>query len=91
MLRYTQEEYNFKLSLKNVVLPRVDRKQTEKISDDQQKKLISYLKANISLTAFGIMLSLFMGLMWTSGIRRSVSGEQFSESHLLIAREKQRS
>lgn len=62
MLRYAQEEYNFKLSLKNVVLPRVDRKQTEKISDDQQKKLITYLKANISLTAFGIMLSLFMGL-----------------------------
>ncbi len=28
----------------------------------EQKKLVSYLKANMSLTAFGILLSLFMGL-----------------------------
>lgn len=62
MLKYAQEEYGFKLSLKNVVLPKSERKQVEKISDTEQKKLVSYLKANMSLTAFGIMLSLFMGL-----------------------------
>ena len=50
MLKYAQEEYGFRLSLKNVVLPK------------EQKKLVSYLKANMSLTAFGILLSLFMGL-----------------------------
>lgn len=62
MLKYAQEEYGFSLSLKNVVLPKVERKQVEKISDTEQKKLVSYLKANMSLTAFGILLSLFMGL-----------------------------
>lgn len=62
MLKYAQEEYSFRLSLKNVVLPKAERKQVEKISDTEQKKLVSYLKANMSLTAFGILLSLFMGL-----------------------------
>ena len=62
MLKYAQDEYGFRLSLKNVILPKVERKQVEKISDTEQKKLVSHLKANMSLTAFGILLSLFMGL-----------------------------
>ncbi|SDA31658.1 Site-specific recombinase XerD [Ruminococcus sp. YE71] len=62
MLKYAQEEFGFRLSLKNVVLPKAERKQVEKICDTEQKKLVSYLKANMSLTAFGILLSLFMGL-----------------------------
>lgn len=62
MLKYAHEEYGFRLSLKNVVLPKPERKQVEKISDTQQKILVSYLKANMSRTAFGILLSLFMGL-----------------------------
>ena len=62
MLSYAQEEYGFKLSLKNVVLPKVERKQIERISDAEQKRLIDYLKSNISLTTFGILLSLCMGL-----------------------------
>ena len=62
MLKYAQEEYGFRLSLKNVTLPKAKRNQVEKISDEQQKKLVSYLKANMSITAFGILLSLFMGL-----------------------------
>lgn len=57
MLKYAQEEYGFRLSLKNVVLPKAERKQAEKISDTEQKKLVSYLKANMSLSAFGILLS----------------------------------
>lgn len=62
MLKYAQDEYGFRLSLKNVILPKSERKQVEKISNAEQKKLVSYLKANMSLTAFGILLSLFMGL-----------------------------
>lgn len=62
MLKYAQEEYGFRLSLKNVVLPKSERKQVKKIGDTERKKLVSYLKANMSLTALGIMLSLFMGL-----------------------------
>lgn len=62
MLKYAQEEYGFKLSLKNVVLPKVEKKQIEIISDTEQKRLISYLRNNISLTTFGILISLFMGL-----------------------------
>lgn len=62
MIKYAQEEYHFKLSLKNVVLPKIEKKQIEKISNIEQKQLVSYLKANMSLTAFGILLSLCMGL-----------------------------
>lgn len=62
MLSYAQEEYGFKLSLKNVVLPKVEKKQHTRISDAEQKRLIEYIKSNMSLTAFGILLSLCMGL-----------------------------
>lgn len=62
MLKYAQEEYGFRLSLKNVVLPKTEKKQIEKISNTAQKRLVSYLKENMSLTAFGILISLFMGL-----------------------------
>lgn len=62
MLKYAQEEYGFKLSLKNVVLPKAEKKHIEKISDTEQKRLVSYLRNNMSFTAFGILISLFMGL-----------------------------
>ena len=62
MLKYAQEEYEFRLSLKNVVLSKTEKKQIEKISSTEQKKLISYLKENMSITSFGILISLFMGL-----------------------------
>lgn len=62
MLRYAQEEYGFKLSLKNVVLPKIEKKQAEHISNTEQKRLIGHLKAHMSLTSFGILLSLCMGL-----------------------------
>ncbi len=62
LLSYAQDEYGFKLSLKNVTLPKVEKKQITRISDIEQKRLIEYLKANMSLTAFGILLSLCMGL-----------------------------
>ena len=62
MLSYAQEEYGFKLSLKNVVLPKVEKKQHTRISDKDQERLIDYLKGNMSLTALGIFLSLCMGL-----------------------------
>ena len=62
MLKYAQEEYGFKLSLKNVVLPKAEKKQIKKISDAEQKRLVLYLRENMSLTAFGILISLFMGL-----------------------------
>ena len=62
MLRYAQEEYNFSLSLKNVVLPKTEKKKIEKISNAEQKKLTTYLKEHISITAFGILISLMMGL-----------------------------
>lgn len=62
MLRYAQEEYGFKLTLRNVVLPKTEKKQIKIISGIQQKRLITFLKSNMSLTAFGILLSLSMGL-----------------------------
>lgn len=62
MLKYAQEVYNFKLSLKNIVLPKCEKKEVKKISDTEQNMLVMHLKQNMSLTSFGIIISLLMGL-----------------------------
>lgn len=62
LLTYAQEEYAFKLSLKNVSLPKVEKKKSQKMSDEQQEKLVSYVKLHMDLTGLGVLLSLFMGL-----------------------------
>lgn len=62
MLKYAQEEYNFKLSLKNIVLPKCEKKEVKKISDAEQNMLVMYLKQYMNLTSFGILISLLMGL-----------------------------
>lgn len=62
LLNYAQDEYSFKLSLKNVSLPKTERKKSQKINDEQQKKLVSYVKSHMNLTGLGVLLSLFMGL-----------------------------
>lgn len=62
LLTYSQEEYGFRLSLKNVSLPKAEKKKTDKMDDEQQKKLVSYVKKHIDLTGLGVLLSLFIGL-----------------------------
>ena len=82
MLSYAQEEYGFKLSLKNVVLPKVEKKQIARISDTEQKRLTDYLKANITLTAFGILLSLCMG--WHIGELCGLKWEDVDFKHKIL-------
>ena len=62
LLVYAQEEYSFRLSLKNVSLPKAEKKKPHKMDDGQQKKLVGYVKNHIDLTGLGVLLSLFMGL-----------------------------
>ena len=62
LLAYAQEEYSFKLSLKNVSLPKAEKKKPHKMDDEQQKKLVGFIKSHIDLTGLGVLLSLFMGL-----------------------------
>lgn len=62
MLLYGQEEYHFCLSLRNIVLPNSKRNKAEKISNNEQKRLVNHLKQHMDPTALGIMLSLYMGL-----------------------------
>lgn len=62
LLTYAQEEYSFKLSLKNVSLPKPEKIKSHKIDDEQQRKLVSYVKSHMDLTGLGVLLSLFMGL-----------------------------
>lgn len=62
MLIYAQEEYGFSLSLKNVILPKIEKKKVEKFSDNDQKVLISHIKEHMTLTGLGILISLYMGL-----------------------------
>lgn len=62
MLHYAQEEYHFILPLGNVAMPKCEKKQTEKLSESEKNALVSYLRQNMDLTAFGILISLYMGL-----------------------------
>lgn len=62
MLKYAQEEYDFKLSLKNITLPKCEKKEPQKINGTEQDLLIKYLKKNMNLTSFGVLISLLMGL-----------------------------
>lgn len=62
LLAYAQEEYSFKLSLKNVSLPKTEKKKSQKIDDEQQNRLVDYVKSHMNLTGLGILLSLFMGI-----------------------------
>lgn len=62
MLKYAQEEYRFNLSLKNITLPKCERKAEQKLVDTEQRLLVEYLKSHMSLTSFGVLISLLMGL-----------------------------
>ncbi len=62
MLKYAQEEYRLNLSLKNIVLPKYERKTEQKIGDNDQRLLVGYLKRHMNLTSFGVLISLLMGL-----------------------------
>lgn len=62
MLKYAQEEYRFNLSLKNIALPKCERKTEQKLGDTEQQLLVEYLKRHMNLTSFGILISLLMGL-----------------------------
>lgn len=79
MLKYAKEEYGFNLSLKNVVLPKAEQKQIEKISNFQQKKLIAYLTNNMTLTLFRIVkphrFTAPVYFAYNTGLVRDVIGE----------------
>lgn len=62
MLKYAQEEYNFKLPLKNIALPKCEKKEVKNINDTEQSMLVAYLKQHMNLASFGILISLLMGL-----------------------------
>ena len=62
LLSYAQEEFDFRLSFKNVSLPKAEAKKPHKIDDEQQKKLVSHVKSHMDLTGLGVLLSLFMEL-----------------------------
>jgi len=61
-LNFVQEEYSLRLSLKNILLPKVEKKKSHKMSDEQQNNLVSYVVSHMDLTGLGVLISLFMGL-----------------------------
>ena len=69
LLAYAQEEYSFKLSLKNVSLPKAEKKKPHKMDDEQQKKLVGFIKSHIDLTGLGVLLCRFLS---SNRIRSSV-------------------
>lgn len=62
MLGYAGEEYDLKLPLKKITPPKCEKKEAKKIGGEEQDSLVAYLKENMDLTAFGILISLLMGL-----------------------------
>lgn len=61
-LNYVQEEYSLRLSLKNISLPKSEKKKSHKMSDEQQNNLVSYVVSHMDMTGLGVLISLFMGL-----------------------------
>lgn len=62
MLKYAQEEYKFSLSLKNIALPKCEKKAEQKLNNAEQHLLVEHLQRHMNLTSFGVMISLLMGL-----------------------------
>lgn len=62
MLKFAQEEHDFKLSLKNIALPKIEKRVTCAIDENEQKALFRYLKEHIDITSFGVLISLLMGV-----------------------------
>lgn len=90
MLKFAQEEHDFKLSLKNIALPKIEKKATFAIDENEQKALVCYLKAHINLTSFGILISLLMGVRIGELCGLRWSDVDFSNKTLQINRTVQR-
>lgn len=60
--RYASRLHGYRNPLDSVVLPKVEKTETELLDSRQQKKLCKYLNANMNLTALCVMLSLYTGL-----------------------------
>ena len=90
MLKFAQEEYDFKLSLKNIALPKVMKKTVCSINENEQKVLVNYLKGHINLSTFGILISLLMGVRIGELCGLRWSDVDFSNNTLRINRTVQR-
>lgn len=62
MLKYISEEYSLSLSIKNIVLPKIEKNPIQKIEKSQERAIFNYIQKNINLTSIGVLFSLFMGL-----------------------------
>lgn len=90
MLKFAQEEHDFKLSLKNIALPKIEKKAACAIDENEQKALICYIKECIDLTSFGILISLLMGVRIGELCGLRWSDVDFSNKTLHINRTVQR-
>lgn len=62
IFRYANREYHIRNVLENIVMPKRSKPEIAILSKEQQTKLEQHIKANLSLTALGIFLSLYTGL-----------------------------
>lgn len=90
MLKFAQEEHDFKLSLKNVTLPKCERKAICAIDEKEQKVLVEHLKGHMNLTSFGILISLFVGIRIGELCGLRWSDVDFENKTLCISRTVQR-
>ena len=61
-LRFAERRHRFMLILDDVILPKHEKRETSTICATEQKRLTDYLESHMDLTAFGILISLTMGL-----------------------------
>lgn len=62
MLKYVSDEYGLNISIKNITLPKVERKQIQKLDSSQEKAILRHIQQNITLSSLGVLFSLLMGL-----------------------------
>ncbi len=62
MAKYAEKEYGYRNPLRNVMLPKTEKKKMRLFSEQQQKTLSSYAMQDITPTKIGILLSFYTGI-----------------------------
>lgn len=60
--KYAEQEYGFKNPMRNVSMPKSERKEAEVFNKDERGRLQSYLQKNPTESNLGILLTMYSGL-----------------------------
>lgn len=60
--KYAEQEYGFKNPMRNISMPKSERKEAEVFGKDERCKLQNYLQSDLTKSNLGILLTMYSGL-----------------------------